>query len=50
MLRRLMGGFFSGIFTMFWTYPWELIRIQMNLDLTIKGREKLYKGWFDCGK
>ena len=49
-MRRVIAGLFSGLSTLALTYPFDVIRVRMHVDMTPKGQELLYKGFFDCMK
>ena len=50
MVRRATLGFFSGIFTLTFTYPLDVIRLRLSIDMTKKEQERVYLSLFDCMK
>ena len=37
MVRRALGGFSAGLITLSFTYPIEVIRVRLTLDMASKG-------------
>ena len=49
-MRRILGGVSSGIITMLFTYPIDVIRIRLSTDMSKFTEERVYKGFNHCLK